>query len=159
MLQSSEERLYILEADKQWVRARIAELEQQIQALGPEFYDAFNQTSETWHDNAPFEAVRDRQSVMAAELQHLRETLRAAAISLPKTAQGTVGIGSRVSVRHETGDMHYMIAGHWSPFTGQMVDGAMVITCAAPLGRALLGRVAGDAVAVRASRMRIISIN
>jgi hypothetical protein len=45
--------LIILDEDKAYARARIAELEQQIQALGPEFYEVFNQSSETWHDNAP----------------------------------------------------------------------------------------------------------
>jgi hypothetical protein len=54
--------LYILEADKQWLNTRIEELEATIQALGPDFYDVFNQSSETWHDNAPFDALRDKQS-------------------------------------------------------------------------------------------------
>lgn len=59
--------LIILDEDKEWMRRRIAELEKQIRDLGTEFYDALNQSSETWHDNAPFDALRDRQSVLAAE--------------------------------------------------------------------------------------------
>jgi len=50
--------LIILDEDKKWAEARIAALDEEIQALGPEFYDVFNQSSETWHDNAPFDALR-----------------------------------------------------------------------------------------------------
>ncbi len=52
--------LLILDVDKEYARKRIAELDDEIIALGPEFYNAFNQTSESWHDNAPFEFVRVR---------------------------------------------------------------------------------------------------
>lgn len=54
--------LIILDEDKKAARQRIAELEAEILSLGPEFYEVFNQSSETWHDNAPFDALRDRQS-------------------------------------------------------------------------------------------------
>ena len=66
----------ILEEDKAWARQRIAWLEQAILDLGPEFHDVFNQSSETWHDNAPFDALRDRQSVLDAELQQLKRIMR-----------------------------------------------------------------------------------
>lgn len=67
--------------DRESAERRILALEDEIQQLGPEFNDAFTQSSETWHDNAPFEAVRDRQSVLAAELHQLRTYIRQSTLS------------------------------------------------------------------------------
>ena len=58
--------LVLLDEDREYARRRIAELQKEIQELGPEFYEVFNQSSETWHDNAPFDALRDRQSLLDA---------------------------------------------------------------------------------------------
>ena len=62
--------VYLLPEDRVAAEERIAELEGLIQDLGEDFRDAFTQSSETWHDNSPFEAVRDKQSMYAAELHH-----------------------------------------------------------------------------------------
>lgn len=109
--------LVILDEDKAWARARIATLDAEIQALGPEFYDVFNQSSETWHDNAPFDALRDRQSVLDAERQQLRAVLRSSLPTLPKQRRGEVGIGSIVTLEN---GKKYFIAGDWTPFAGQI---------------------------------------
>jgi transcription elongation GreA/GreB family factor len=140
--------LYILDNDKVYARDRIAELEAEIQALGPEFYEVFNQSSETWHDNAPFDALRDRQSVMAAELDKLRTVLRNAAIGLPKQKKGTIGIGSTVTTtnQHTNKQLTYFIAGDWTPHVGHVRDGATIISRQSPIGSVLFGKKAGDTV-------------
>jgi len=140
--------LYILDSDKVFARARITELETEIQALGPEFYEVFNQSSETWHDNAPFDALRDRQSVLAAELDKLRTVLRNAAISLPKQKKGTVGIGSTVTTTNLTTDKQttYFIAGDWTPHVGNTNNGTVTISRRSPIGSVLIGKKAGDTV-------------
>ena len=56
--------IYLLPIDRAYAEARITVLEKEIQDLGPDFNDAFTQSSETWHDNSPFEAVRDKQSML-----------------------------------------------------------------------------------------------
>lgn len=132
--------LIILEEDKQWARQRIAELEKQIQDLGPEFHDVFNQSSETWHDNAPFDALRDRQSVLDAERQQLRSILRQSAVSVPKLKKGVVGIGSIVEVHDKRGKHHiYKIAGDWTPHAGKNRNHITTISRLSPLGAALYG--------------------
>ena len=133
--------LVILDEDKQWMKNRIAELDEQIQALGPEFHDVFNQSSETWHDNAPFDALRDRQSVLDAERQHLRTILRNSLPAVPKQRHGEVGIGS--VVRLEDGES-YLIAGDWTPWAGHTRNGTMTISCNAPLAQGLRGKRAGE---------------
>lgn len=145
--------LYILDTDKTHAIQRIAELEAEIQSLGPEFYDVFNQSSETWHDNAPFEALRDRQSLMAAELQKLRTVLRQSATSIPKQKKGSVGIGSIVHTTNlaTNKQMTYLIAGDWTPHAGQTVDGMLVISRRSPLGAVLINKKAGDTVTFKHS--------
>ena len=135
--------LLILDEDKVWARRRIAELDTEIQALGPEFYDVFNQSSETWHDNAPFDALRDRQSVLDAERHQLKGILRNSLPSIPGQPKGKIGIGTRVIL--DTGKS-YFIAGDWTPFVGQTKDGAMVVSRNAPLTQQLLGKRIGDKV-------------
>src|SRR5437667_6542753 len=89
---------YILEEDKALARQRIADIEREILEMGPAFHDALNQTSETWHDNAPFDALREHQAVLAAELQNLKEMLGRSAPSLPPAGNKKVSIGSRIKL-------------------------------------------------------------
>lgn len=147
--------LVILDDDRQYARRRVEELEKAIQDLGPEFYEVFNQSSETWHDNAPFDALRDRQSVLAAELQNLRTVLRNSAISVPKPKKNVVGIGSIVTLEN---GKRYFIAGDWTPYAGQERDGALVVSAGAPLARAMLGKKVGAVVAAGKLKSAIAAI-
>lgn len=148
MVQSTTTNYYILEEDKALARERIAEIEREILDLGPAFHDALNQTSETWHDNAPFDALREKQAVLAAELQTLKETLGKSAPALPKSQQGHVSIGSRVKLSHaaKKSQHHYFLAGHWTFRLGEFLDNHMVISCQSPLGASLLGKKVGEVV-------------
>ncbi|MEI6850537.1 MAG: GreA/GreB family elongation factor [Candidatus Saccharibacteria bacterium] len=140
--------LLILEEDKQYARERIAELDTQIIDLGPEFRKAFTQTSETWHDNAPFEAVRDQQSILAAERHHLKLTLRSSLPSIPKQKKSVVGIGSIVHVINKKTNKKtiYFIAGDWTYRAGHKVDGAIIMSRKSPLALAMLGKKINDEV-------------
>lgn len=147
--------LVILDDDKQFARRRIEELEKAIQDLGPEFYDVFNQSSETWHDNAPFDALRDRQSVLAAELQNLKNVLRNSVISVPKQRKNAAGIGNVVVLEN---NKRYFIAGDWTPHAGQEKSGALVISAGTPLAQAMLGKKVGDAVEAGKIRSKIMAV-
>ena len=151
--------LIILHEDKIWVRKRITELEKAIQELGPEFYDVFNQSSETWHDNAPFDALRDRQSVLDAELQQLKSVLRSGLLEVPKQKEGITGIGSRVTLEDEGGTRsQYLVAGDWTPYAGQIKNGALVISAQAPLAQQLLGKKVGDQMKIGSKIAKIVKI-
>lgn len=136
--------LIILDEDKDWAKMRIVQLEKEIQALGPAFYDVFNQSSETWHDNAPFDALRDHQSVLDAELQNLRGVLRSSLPSVPKQKRNVAGIGSTVTLKDTKGThWRYMIAGDWTYRAGQTANAITVISREAPLARELVGKKVG----------------
>lgn len=130
----------ILADDRLWLEKRIAELDKEISDLGPEFYDVFNQTSETWHDNAPFEALRDRQTVMAAERADLKNVLLHNTLPVPKLRKGSVGIGSVVELND---GRRVLIAGHWTHRAGKKLSGVLVVSCETPLAEAVLGKKIG----------------
>lgn len=136
---------YLLAEDREYAIARIRELETAIQDLGPEFQDVFTQSSETWHDNSPFDALRDRQSTLAAELDHLRKLIRHSTLAKPKKRRGTVGVGDIVTLDN---GKRYRIAGDWTHKAGHHVDGTYWVSCHTPIARALLGHRVGEPVMV-----------
>lgn len=137
--------IVILDEDKHWARQRVAELEAAIAALGPEFHEAFNQSSETWHDNAPFESVRDQQAVYEAERQYLRGLLQRSLTSVPKQPKHTVGIGAVVTLQTKTGQLRQLkIAGDWTPDAGKTKQDVLVVSRAAPIAQAVLGKRTGE---------------
>lgn len=137
---------YILPEDRAWAERRVAELEIEIQAMGPDFYEAFEQSSETWHDNAPFEALREEQALLASELKKLREILRKASPGVPKAAKNTVTMGRSVVLTSDDERRSYRIAGDWTNQAGISVDGSLIISRNTPIATALLGKKCGDAV-------------
>lgn len=135
----------LLDDDKVWIEARLEHLNQKIKDLGEEFNEVLSQSSETWHDNAPFDAVVDKQSLLYAEYSHLKHIIlnsrRIEVINIGKM----VNIGSQVTVNNNGKNKTYFIAGDWSCLTGKNNDsGAIVITCQTPIAKELLGKKVGS---------------
>ena len=147
--------VYLLPEDRVAAEERIAELEGLIQDLGEDFRDAFTQSSETWHDNSPFEAVRDKQSMYAAELHQLRTLIRTSTLVAPKKKRGTIGIGDTVTLSN---GRQYKLAGSWTHKAGKHADGVYWVSSGTPVAQAVLGRRAGDEVAFGAIRAIITEI-
>jgi transcription elongation GreA/GreB family factor len=147
--------LYLLPEDRDYAAMRIHELEIAIQDLGPEFQDVFTQSSETWHDNAPFDALREKQSTMAAELDHLRKLTRQSTLVKPKKRRGTVGIGDTVTLDN---GKRYRIAGDWTHKAGQHEDGIYWVSRHTPVAKTLIGRKTGEAVVFSGNSMIIEEI-
>ncbi len=147
--------VYLLPEDRVAAEKRIAALEGLIQDLGEDFRDAFTQSSETWHDNSPFEAVRDKQSMYAAELHQLRTLIRTSTLVAPKKKRGTIGIGDTVTLSN---GRQYKLAGSWTHKAGKHADGVYWVSSGTPVAQAVLGRRAGDEVAIGAIRATITEI-
>lgn len=139
--------LYILDEDKAWAKQRIRELDKAIQELGPEFYEVFNQSSETWHDNAPFDALRDRQSVLFAEVSNLKAIIRDSLPSVPKPRKDTVGIGTIVTLEHNGTNKHLLIAGDWTYRSGTRDGNTTVVSRQSPIGQAVIRKKCGSQTA------------
>ncbi len=155
MIYIQQSQLYVLDEDKKWALQRIRQLDQEIVSLGPEFNEVLNQSSETWHDNAPFDALRDKQAALASELQQIKYVLNNTAPSIPSQVKSRIGIGARVTVYNK--DLNkaelFFIAGDWTARSGEVIDGAKVISAKAPLARALIGKTTGEEVAFKHSML------
>jgi transcription elongation GreA/GreB family factor len=151
---------YILPHDREYATRRIQAIDAEIQAMGPDFYEALTQSSETYHDNAPFDALREQQGVLQAEQQMLKEVLARAHPSPPKLHAKKVSIGHKVTVAYETTGTSatYIIVGNWSYRIGQQAQGATIVSCIAPLTSILLGRSVGEVVEFRGQPITITAI-
>jgi transcription elongation factor GreA len=107
-------------------------------------------------ENAEYETARKEQSILEGRVQHLTALLRDAVTILGSSTRH-VSLGTTVTVEDDLGEETYTIVGSHeaSPATGR-------ISSTSPVGRALMGRRAGDTVTVAAPSgsfgLRIVSL-
>ena len=107
-------------------------------------------------ENAEYETARKEQSILEGRIQHLTALLRDA-VTIQGSSTSHVSLGTTVTVQDDLGEETYTIVGSHeaSPATGR-------ISSTSPVGRALLGRRAGDTVTVAAPGgsfgLRIVSL-
>jgi transcription elongation factor GreA len=147
---SGDERAELLTpAQKAELEAELAELEgprraQVVEAI--KTARAFGDLSENWD----YHAARREQGMLERRITVLRDRLNRAVV-VDEAAGDTIGVGSNVELEDEQGErMEIQISS---------VGG---VSPESPLGRALLGRKAGDVVDVDAPRgawrARIVSV-
>jgi transcription elongation factor GreA len=93
-------------------------------------------------ENAMYDAARDEQSFVEGRISEIEHILKHAAV-ISNKSKGTVALGSKVHVELEEGSMEYVIVGSTeaNPDKGYISDQS-------PIGKALIGKKAGDEVAV-----------
>lgn len=98
-------------------------------------------------ENAEYTAAREEQSFLEGRIQALEARLRGAVIATPPSHGGGADLGSVVTVEADGQEATYTLVGsaEADPRTGRLsVD--------SPVGRALVGAMAGDEVEVRTPR-------
>lgn len=133
----------ILAEDLRLLDMRVKQLRQELFDMGEEFGIAVSQSSETWHDNAPFDFARDKQSLLHQELLKLLVIRKESLRYKPSRKPTKVGIGSKV-ILHSTRHIKIMIGGNW--VARGYVDGYKLITCEAPVAMQLIGKSIGETV-------------
>jgi len=109
--------------------------------------------------NADYLDAREEQALLEVKIARLEQRLARARIAEPDAANDVVDLGERVRLRDlDTGARHvYELVGSL-----EADPGAGRISAESPLGRALLGRRAGDVAVVEAPkgqlRFRILAI-
>ena len=100
-------------------------------------------------ENADYSSAREEQSFLEGRIASIEATLRVATvIETPGDAVDRVTLGSTVTVEDEAGSrMTFVVVG-----SSEADPAAGRISNVSPVGRALLGRSAGDDVAVAAPR-------
>jgi transcription elongation factor GreA len=94
-------------------------------------------------ENADYEAARNEQSFLEGRIQALEHQLRTVVV-IPGSTDGRIGLGSTVvaEVQGETVELHVVGSREADPANGRISD-------VSPVGKAMLGREAGDEVLVR----------
>jgi transcription elongation GreA/GreB family factor len=148
----------ILKIDLDWVDQRVLELDKLIMDLSEEFREAFTQSSETWHDNAMFDNVREKQNVLSAEQQNLWGIRRKAYVVKPATGRKkTAQIGNIVTLRDEYGkEMRLVIGGDYISPEIVELHGVKRVSAASPIGLQVIDRKVGEEVIV-GSKLCVIS--
>lgn len=131
-------------------------------ALGEELGDAMSQAAETFHDNAPADAINHESRLLFARAEPVRELLRKhLVVEYPTEDVDEIVIGSTVIV--EIGDIveTYEIAGQ--RHATQESDEVSIITPSSPLASHLLGKKNGDnfpaVIGNRNTHIRILEVS
>ena len=110
-------------------------------------------------ENAAYTHAKEDQGHLEGRIAQIQASLRRAVLidETAAAANGRVGLGSKVTVEDEDGVLTYQVVGPLEDAPAQRR-----ISDQSPLGRALLGRVAGDEVVVETPdgpmTMRIVSV-
>ena len=123
--------------------------------LGRQLGEAMNQSSETWHDNAPAEAIANSSKILEKTAgETLRIVNNSVVFSHEASEADGVTLGSLVSVLYDGDDdeSHLYITGATRKITDEIeqslgnFDDLFVATITSPIGSALLGARVGDRV-------------
>ena len=108
-------------------------------------------------ENADYHAAREEQGFLEGRIQTIEALLRGAQVVEAPSAGSAIGLGSTVTVEADGDEVTYVLVG-----TSEADPKSGRISVASPVGKALLGRGAGDEVVVRTpqgeSRYRVVSI-
>ena len=138
-------------AQKQQLEAELAELEGPRRAEAVEAIKSARSFGDL-SENFEYHAAKNEQGFLEHRIRILRDRLqRAVIVDESAVAAGTVGVGSNVEIEDEQGERMQV---EISSVGGVSPD--------SPVGRALLGRKAGDEVEIEAPRgawrARILSV-
>lgn len=98
-------------------------------------------------ENADYSSAREEQSFLEGRIQAIEAQLRAAVIAVVPGAGAGADLGSRITVEVDGATDTYTLVG-----TAEADPSSGRLSVASPVGRALLGAVAGDEVAVKTPR-------
>jgi transcription elongation factor GreA len=100
-------------------------------------------------ENAEYDAAKNEQGLMESRIRKIQEMLRDPEIVEAPVHADKIGAGMLVTVRpldDDEDDETYLLAQH----AEERVKGARTVTTGSPLGSALIGKRAGDAVSIDA---------
>ena len=132
------------------IEREIAELEERLAAVLLEKADAALVGGDGYHDNAAFENYEQQERMLRRSISDRWATLKGAEIVEAAAADGTVAIGSRVTLSDESGTRQtWTIAGH-----GESAPKEGRIAYDTPLGQAIFGKAVGEECEVVSGRLR-----
>lgn len=125
----------ILKKDAELIQVRIKELKQELRSLSDEFRQTLGESSETWHDNSPWDNAKAKEAVLLAELENIQKINKTHVITKEIKINP---VGQNHDVEFNGSIVKIFLAGDFSIRTGQTIDGYTVVTKNSPVARELL---------------------
>ncbi len=134
---------YFTRGDYEKLQKKIRETEDKLDEVSKQIGEACQQSSETYHDNFPFEEAVRQQGLWSRKLRDLIDLQRDVEIVHPTADPAEVAIGSSVTVEDMTTGRQetYTIGSHG---VAGYSDEPNVISYDSPLGDCLMGAQKGN---------------
>ena len=140
--------------------------------LGIVMGEAMTQSSETWHDNAPAEAIANESKILSERADRVAKLIGSRALFdyvAPDAVEDGITLGSIVDVEYVNDNEveRIVITGVSRQLTPEVEQISIcgsenceveAVTISSPLGSALLGRESGDVVEFKGPNGRIIGL-
>ena len=118
--------------------------------LSKQLGEMMTQSSETWHDNAPAEAIANDSKILAASAEQTMRIINNSEVFDYANDDESVTLGSLVEIRYDGDDetMLFVLTGATRGLPEEITktEGAECITIASPLGAALFDKQKGEKV-------------
>jgi len=132
---------YFLKEDLDELNRRITDLRTRADSVKKEKGEFTKQSSETYHDNAPFEEAERQYKMLSNQLDELLRLKEQAQEVKRKPSKGKSAIGLKVTVQDlANGDLTTFIIGSYMVF----VNEDKTISYASPLAKLVLGLKVGE---------------
>ncbi len=146
---------YFLPQDYKALKEKAEILEKESKKLGKQINITTTESSEGWHDNAPFDAVMNELGMLKEQLKEIGELIRKAKIIQPSKNKDKVSIGSLVKVVGQDNKEKWYQIGSYRIIAKKEQKGKnseknpLIISYAGPVGQKLLNRKCGDKITVK----------
>ena len=139
--------------------SKLGEMEKLLNEMTHRMSEVCSQSSETWHDNAPFDAIRDTAQQMEKQLKNLRGQMSNIEImEYPRETNGTVRYGTKVTLERDGTPVTYIIVGY-----GDENSAFRRVVYEAPISQAIMGKKVDDEFTIninnKPSRIKILGIS
>ncbi len=146
---------YFLPQDYKVLKEKAEILEKESKKLGKQINITTTESSEGWHDNAPFDAVMSELGMLKERLKEIGELIRKAKIIQPSKNKDKINIGSLVKVVGQDNKEKWYQIGSYRIMAKKEQKGKnseknpLVISYAGPVGQKMLNRKCGDKITVK----------
>lgn len=142
--------VYILPHEALIIQALLKDLQSKHTEMSSLLAEAMDQSSETWHDNAPADVARDEGNIIAWKAQQLAGiAINSEVIDYPELNDSAIRIGSQalISINGSAAFMVDIVGAHplnRQPYISPNGYDVEIATYKSPLATALLGRAQDD---------------
>lgn len=130
---------YFLQKDLEQLDNEINNILSQLKKLGQELGESCKQSSETWHDNFPYEEAKRQAAVLEIRLNDLLKIRRKAQVIQKPDDNSKISIGHTVKIADQnTGKEENILIGSYLTLDEKSVS------YESPLGKLIIGAKCGE---------------